>query len=274
MDIDEIYLTPDEKEQVITKEKNRRAALLGCNPDEIRVSTSVAEVLLKHAVDEKKATIIDKEYWKKVNQPREYKSFTSEQLYNDFIHRATAIVKRDFVIDDHNREIIRKLCNYFTASPECESLGLSLRKGIMLIGGPGTGKTTIMKAFSGNQFQSYKVVGCRVITYDYAQHGFEVVKNFGRIETVPLNRYGQGETGICFDDLGTDDERKHYGDAVNPIKEILLNRYDNIPFHFTHVTSNLNPQMVEDHYGIRLRSRIREMFNVLKFDIKSPDRRK
>lgn len=261
-------------DHIIVKEKQRRAALIGCSTEKISISESVAESLFRKALMRKRTAIIDKTYWKEVDKPEKFVSFTSQQLYNDFLHRATAIVKRNFVIDDHNREVIKKLCYYFTASPECESYGISLRKGIMLIGGPGTGKTTIMKAFSGNQMQSFRVVSCRLISYDFTQYGFEIVKNFGRIETIAQNRYGQTETGVCFDDLGTDDERKHYGDAVNPIKEILLNRYDNIPFHFTHITSNLNPQMVEDHYGTRLRSRIREMFNVLKFDTKAPDRRK
>ena len=53
--------------------------------------------------------------------------------------------------------------------------------------------------------------------------------------------------------------------------EILLSRYDlfvskGIP---THVTTNLSASELESKYGNRLRSRMREMFNLVAFDKKS-----
>ncbi|MDA3943267.1 MAG: hypothetical protein PF694_06975 [Bacteroidetes bacterium] len=56
--------------------------------------------------------------------------------------------------------------------------------------------------------------------------------------------------------------------------EILLSRYDNLPFNQTHITTNLNADAIEQTYGSRLRSRMREMFNLIHFPSHAPDRRK
>jgi DNA replication protein DnaC len=55
--------------------------------------------------------------------------------------------------------------------------------------------------------------------------------------------------------------------------DIILNRYDNpkIPHHMTHLTTNLKPDEIEQAYGTRVRSRMREMFNVIL--LTGPDRR-
>jgi DNA replication protein DnaC len=55
----------------------------------------------------------------------------------------------------------------------------------------------------------------------------------------------------------------------------LLSRYDlfvsrGIP---THVTTNLSASELEEKYGNRLRSRMREMFNLVAFDKNSKDKR-
>jgi len=58
--------------------------------------------------------------------------------------------------------------------------------------------------------------------------------------------------------------------------EILLSRYDlfktkNVK---THITTNLNAEELEARYGSRVRSRMREMFNLISFDSSTTDKRK
>ena len=57
---------------------------------------------------------------------------------------------------------------------------------------------------------------------------------------------------------------------------VLLDRYDRFVTHqmLTHLTSNLNAPKLETLYGDRLRSRLREMCNVLAFPATAPDRRR
>jgi len=42
----------------------------------------------------------------------------------------------------------------------------------------------------------------------------------------------------------------------------------------THITTNLNAEEIEDRYGNRVRSRLREMVNVIGFDKNTKDKRK
>ena len=49
--------------------------------------------------------------------------------------------------------------------------------------------------------------------------------------------------------------------------EILLSRYDLFTTHnmLTHLTTNLSATEIEEYYGNRVRSRMREMFNLIVF---------
>jgi hypothetical protein len=42
----------------------------------------------------------------------------------------------------------------------------------------------------------------------------------------------------------------------------------------THATTNLNAGELEERYGSRVRSRMRELFNLISFDEKTIDKRK
>lgn len=58
--------------------------------------------------------------------------------------------------------------------------------------------------------------------------------------------------------------------------EIILSRYDLFLKRKlrTHATTNLNAQELENRYGNRVRSRMRELFNLIAFDKESSDKRK
>tara|TARA_R110001592_G_scaffold366_8_gene2093 strand:+ start:366 stop:581 length:216 start_codon:yes stop_codon:yes gene_type:complete len=58
--------------------------------------------------------------------------------------------------------------------------------------------------------------------------------------------------------------------------EVLLSRYElflktNIK---THATTNLSAQELEDVYGNRVPSRMRQLFNLVAFDVNANDKRK
>ena len=57
--------------------------------------------------------------------------------------------------------------------------------------------------------------------------------------------------------------------------EILLSRYDLFVHHgmMTHLTTNLSASEIEQAYGNRVRSRMREMFNLVAFDKTAQDKR-
>ncbi|GAL63712.1 hypothetical protein JCM19300_2748 [Algibacter lectus] len=58
--------------------------------------------------------------------------------------------------------------------------------------------------------------------------------------------------------------------------EIILSRHELLLNHAikTHATTNLNAQELEDLYGNRVRSRMRQLFNLIAFDKNANDKRK
>ena len=80
--------------------------------------------------------------------------------------------------------------------------------------------------------------------------------------------------------INTASQRRHitclYGNECNVLAEILFDRYDQFVTHQmrTHLTSKLNASELETLYGDRLRSRLRQMCNVLIFPATAPDRRR
>ncbi|MBS4059678.1 MAG: hypothetical protein KG029_04710 [Bacteroidetes bacterium] len=267
-------LTPEEKNSAIQAEKSRRARRFGISPEAITLSPEAIDKVLMFARKDKVSSQKINEYWEKIEKETPPVSLTVDQLREAFIARASHIARKEFVIDNYNRSILEKLFLYFTASDQAKEAGIDLNKGILLMGGLGTGKSTIMRCFSKNQHTSYKFVACMHLTYDFVEHGFSIIKDHCRIETIARNQYWQTEIGVCYDDMGTEEERRRYGDKVNAMTEIILNRYDMIPHNMTHITTNLNANDIEKYYGARVRSRMREMFNILTFDSSAPDRRK
>ncbi|MCB0746182.1 MAG: ATPase, partial [Ignavibacteriae bacterium] len=67
----------------------------------------------------------------------------------------------------------------------------------------------------------------------------------------------------------------HFGKDCNVMGEILLSRYDLFLQRKirTHATTNLNAQELEERYGNRARSRMRQLFNLIAFDKESKDKR-
>lgn len=200
------------------------------------------------------------EYMQRLNNPRAFKKYTSEELFGFFGMQLT--------VDDDNVSIVQDLCKYFSGD---KSFSGSLDKGLLLAGGVGVGKTTIMNFFMRNQVQSYRMESCREIESKFSEQGEQYVYFCSFLIPISVNSdpFGHQSVGICFDDLGTEANAKHYGKEKNVMAEIILNRYDNkLPYSATHITTNLTAGDIAKQYGTRVTDRMREMFNIITF---SPD---
>lgn len=171
-----------------------------------------------------------------------------------------------FIINPEDKEIIFKLIVYFISDQEnCTTHGIDLQKGILLTGPVGCGKTSLMFLMRYFAPHPIAVKPSREITFEFIREGYDTI-----------NKYGKKDTPYCFDDLGVEQSLKYYGNECNVMAEILLSRYDlfisqNIR---THATTNLNAQELEKLYGNRVRSRLRELFNLVSFDRKVEDKRR
>lgn len=147
----------------------------------------------------------------------------------------------------------------------------------MICGGVGRGKTTAMRLFSGNTKQSYLIKSCTAIAREYASDGVGIINKYSEMQENHNKAFTFNHSclSICFDDLGTEGDKNNYGNKSNVMEDILLAIYDKqfISGYKFHITTNLSADQIGHRYGERVRSRLREMFNVLVYPA-GADRRK
>lgn len=174
---------------------------------------------------------------------------------------------KDFKLYDEDREILYRLSNYFINDAEkCQSFGIDTRKGLLVSGPVGCGKTSIMKLLPHIvPFErKYEMIPSRNVTFSFNHIGYKTIEDYG-------------DAGFyCFDDLGIEPQGRFFGQDCNVMGEILLSRYEIFMRHKvkTHGTTNLNADEIEERYGSRVRSRMRSMFNLIAFDESTKDKRK
>jgi DNA replication protein DnaC len=227
----------------------------------------------------KEAANMGKE-WKQLKVPALLRNMESRFCYPDiwkFLHfKGIEIYGKNFRLYEEDANIILPLIAAVLKDENvAEEFSLDLEKGILLAGPVGCGKTSLMNLlrYLLPIDVRHRLQSCREVSFEYSRDGHTAI-----------HRYTKGSFSIkkfdpivyCFDDLGLENETQHYGNTCSVMSEILLSRYDY--FHsfgmLTHVTMNLNSAEIEKKYGLRVRSRMREMFNLVAFPADTPDKRK
>jgi len=173
--------------------------------------------------------------------------------------------------------ILQKLLIYFFADQElAKTNNIDLKKGVLLSGPVGSGKTSIMalvRYFQSAQ-QRHVLKPCREIVLEFLCNGFETItkysKSFQKLEGT------LSPVAYCFDDLGIENKSTYYGNECDVMKEIILSRYDLFESIgiTTHFTTNLNEEELERRYGENVVSRLHAMTNFMAFDKTAKDKRR
>lgn len=178
-----------------------------------------------------------------------------------------------FKIVEEDHPIVYKLIAYFLKDEQvCFQLEINLNKGILMSGPVGCGKTSLMNLMRYLTPIEYKFIvkPCRDVSFEFIKDGYEVIHRYsrGKLEQLDPKIY-------CFDDLGLENNLKYYGNECNVMAEILLSRYDLYISRRiqTHITTNLSASEIEAQYGNRVRSRMRELFNLIAYDNNTKDKR-
>ena len=177
---------------------------------------------------------------------------TGKKLY----HPSFKVIPEDYEI------IYKLLVCILKDNAGAEKYKLSFRKGILLSGPVGCGKTSLMNIVRYLQTPEERFVmkTCRDVSFEFIQEGYSIIHKYSKQSfknDIPRT--------YCFDDLGTENSLKYFGNDCNVMAEILLSRYELFVSRqmLTHLTTNLNSSEIEDIYGTRIRSRLREQFNLI-----------
>jgi hypothetical protein len=146
----------------------------------------------------------------------------------------------------------------------------SSKKGLLVLGGVGKGKTTIMKKNLGAWISAYELGN---IT-DPSNYQLEIRSILGKgacewrtyitNETAIYPTTNYQPIGVFIDDLGTDKTINIFGNLINPLEFSIQHLYNNGVRLWTN--TNLNMKELTEKYGLRIVSRLKEMCYVVVLD--------
>ena len=135
--------------------------------------------------------------------------------------------------------------------------------GIMLCGGCGNGKSTVLYAFQlllnslripkpdNDGTYGIRIEDAKYIAY-LCKNNNESYRNLFKVDMLGI------------DDLGIEPaEVMDYGNVYTPVIDLLTERYEEQLF--TIITTNLTPQQIREHYGDRIADRLNEMVKKIVF---------
>lgn len=170
-------------------------------------------------------------------------------------------VHGEFVFNEANKRYITAICFFLSHDIRFETeLGYSFQKGIMILGSAGLGKTKVIEAVKGNELHPIYIYSMIDIT--------RKLRQTGDVELPP-------KQFILLDDVGSEEESiKFYGTDITWFKDFIETYYMENHNNFSNllITTNCDGDLIEKKYGYRIRSRLREMFNVI--ELKGQDLRK
>lgn len=181
----------------------------------------------------------------------------------------------EFHLNEHDKELYYRLFLYFFNFQEFEkfSQAFNLKKGLLVIGGIGVGKTILFKVFREiikqyTRYYDFAIVSPIDICGKYSLDGHEIILSNTTNCFKETNRYKDKSQprSRLYDDLGSEETwTSFYGTKVNVMEKIILTRYDLFidKGMKTYFTTNLQPKEIAEKYGERAISRLREMTNVI-----------
>lgn len=277
-------LTPDEETEVlrhhIVREQDlRRYKMRRAHFSEAQIELEISQVdwmqkidraaILKAANSEKnyQVWLHNKHEQERAEQKRQYEilsaEWTASRMYRLIKYNLKQYFGRDLIFNDDTAPLIKAVCMFLSRDERFKTeLGLDMDKGLNIRGAAGRGKTTVIKCASDNAVRPVRVVSMIEIN--------DTLRKYGEVKIMSL--FGLGM--LCLDDVGTEETTiNYYGTKIQWFKDFVEDVYmRGLPFNRIIITTNLSYDQIEERYGFRVRSRMREMFNNI--DVTGKDMRK
>lgn len=208
------------------------------------------------------------------------------------IQRANRKLGPDFKPSEKFEKLVKNVGKYLLSNHGL----LDSSKGLLLMGGVGTGKSSILKAVQtfyskleeaitnlylendikpthsasdlisrlkekrgwGNTLRMPSFVECNELSLNQLYN-----PNLEEVKAIAKQNY------VILDDMGRDQIAQSYGNSMDPILAILDLRYNNRML--THISTNLNEEGIKKRYGVRMLSRLSEVINFV--EVSGPDQR-
>ena len=174
--------------------------------------------------------------------------------------------------------ILDKILAYFAKDKEaCDRYKIDLDKSLLLYGGYGVGKTTIMQAMSialkkskHPLYPSFRMAPSLKMAEDFEKNGVGGIVKYSE----PSYHTSQSFGGWAFDDIGAEQVSNHYGNKIDVVAHVVqLLESKRQMRDKTHFITNNSPEDIEEMYGGRAFSRIKGRCNAINWPANSVDHR-
>jgi len=206
----------------------------------------------------------EKERQEEIKKAKELRElWTAKNMYSLMKWTSEKVYGKQLILHDNNKNLIKALCYFVSEDERLESeLGLSFKKGLLIRGVSGLGKTHLVKCIEKNELNPIKIISMIEVADEIKMEG-EYQINQGNCRIIYL------------DDVGTEEATiNHYGTKINFFKnfiEMVYLRNVEKGFGKLIISTNNSFAEIEEKYGFRVRSRVKDMFNII--DIKGEDMR-
>lgn len=157
--------------------------------------------------------------------------------------------------------------------PTMQRYGVNPKKGLLIYGNVGSGKSILFRTLRDIKHKDEEAAklfyrgmifeNCEKIAKLYQTGGDKHIE----VYTQGVIRHA-GDTmlrNFCFDDLGNEEPKNHYGNYREVMKDVINERYDDFLEHglISCFTTNLSMEQIKKRYDERTASRLFEMCNII-----------
>lgn len=185
-----------------------------------------------------------------------------------------AAYQREVELRGMSCDMIDKVYGYLRGIAEVMT-SKSTKCGILLCGNCGNGKTTSMNAFVSvckylEEVRRMKVMESGEIPKALTINAMTInATSARRLTQIAKDDVAMNEAKtthvLCIDDVGLEPtEVLDYGNSINPVIEILEQRYRQQLFTF--ITTNLTPKQIREKYGDRVADRFNEIMKCIVYE--------
>lgn len=212
------------------------------------------------------------EIWQKQQREKEKKEserlaaelrelFTAKNIFHLMKWTSENEYGKKLIINEHNKSLITAVCYFLSEDIRLETeLGFSMNKGLLIRGISGLGKTHVVNCVKNNGLNPILILSMIEIA--------DAIKQDGEYRIELGNK-----KVIYLDDVGTEEATvNHYGTKINFFKDFIEMVYlRNKKFNKLMISTNNSFSEIEEKYGFRVRSRVKDMFNII--DVTGKDMR-